>query len=493
MIPEQKSADGKSGDDKTVKRSTGALSPRVAWLSPDGIGSTIPAWLQHKSQCCSAPEELLKGPGADVVVVDGFVDAGPILQQLRSQPHDPLRLIYLTGENTPLAASLADGPLPDAEAGLIQAWSHWQERYKLFNRGRPPEKFSQLLLCWLWQRSEATVVPVRDPDDREVYRYPLVEALAGDRSVNAWSFLQQMQQNNQLDAGDLSDRLRQCTHCNSSRLNYVDVCPECRLLDIVRQPSLHCFICGHVAPQQDFLRGENLVCPNCLNQLRHIGSDYDRPIENYRCRTNGHFFVDAEVDVFCFDCGQRHTPEQLRVREIRPYRLSDAGRLACRQGLEDGSVTAQYLRRLKLVSQADFLEDLNWQLTIARRYGPPKGSTMASVLGMKLENLERVMEEAGEVMATAMLESLMERLQQVIRDTDRCMRGREDVLWILLPQTPAQGLNRLQERLVEGMEDMGGTGETRIQLRFVGCVLPEQAEKQEDAPLLLARLAGDLS
>ena len=40
---------------------------------------------------------------------------------------------------------------------------------------------------------------------------------------------------------------------------------------------------------------------------------------------------------------------------------------------------------------------------------------------------------------------------------------------------------------------MGGTGETRIQLRFVGCVLPEQAEKQEDAPLLLARLAGDLN
>jgi GGDEF domain-containing protein len=181
------------------------------------------------------------------------------------------------------------------------------------------------------------------------------------------------------------------------------------------------------------------------------------------------------------------------VREIRPFRLSESGNLACRQGLGDSSVTAEYFRRLKLINQADFLDLLNWQLTIARRYGPPKGPTMASVLGMKLENLARVMEEAGEVMGTAMLESLMERLQQVLRDTDRCMRGREDVLWILLPQTPAQGLNRLQERLVEGLDQMNGSTEVSITLRFVGCVLPDQALKEEDAALLLARLAGDLS
>jgi GGDEF domain-containing protein len=183
----------------------------------------------------------------------------------------------------------------------------------------------------------------------------------------------------------------------------------------------------------------------------------------------------------------------LRVREIRTFHLSDAGNLACRQGLNDSSLTGEYFRRLKLINQADFLDLVNWQLTISRRYGPPKGSTMASVLGMKLENLSRVMEEAGEVMATTMLESLMERLQQVIRDTDRCMRGSEDVLWILLPQTPAQGLNRLQERLMEGLEQMNGSTEARITLRFVGCVLPDQASKEEDAALLLARLAGNLS
>lgn len=470
-----------------------AAGPRIACISPSGSANDLPPWLQAGALQLSEQAQLLDH-AADIVVVGGYSDPGRILKELRSQPHDGLRLIYLggAGEVDPLATALADGPVPDTEAELLQAWTLWQERFRLFNRGRPPEQFSQRFLCWLWQRPEATILPIRDPSFREVYRYPLVEALAGDRSVNAWSWLLQLRQSNQLDAGDLHDRLRQCTGCNSSRLNYVDVCPECRGLDIRRQPSLHCFICGHVAPQQDFLRGESLVCPNCLSQLRHIGSDYDRPMENYSCRSCSAFFVDADVDVYCFDCSQRHTPEELRVREIRPYRLSEAGRLACRQGLDDSSVTAQFFRRLKLMSEADFLEDLNWQLSISRRYGPPKGSTMATVLGMRLENLDRVMAQAGELLASAMLESLMERLQQVIRDTDRCMRSREDILWILLPQTPAKGLDHLQQRLTEGMERIGGSDDVRLSLRFVGCVLPDQALQEEDAALLIARMASDL-
>jgi hypothetical protein len=47
--------------------------------------------------------------------------------------------------------------------------------------------------------------------------------------------------------------------------------------------------------------------------------------------------------------------------------------------------------------------------------------------------------QEGEGRTIAMLDTLVERLMQVIRDTDRCMRGSEDVLWLLLPQTSARG------------------------------------------------------
>ena len=81
----------------------------------------------------------------------------------------------------------------------------------------------------------------------------------------------------------------------------------------------------------------------------------------------------------------------------------------------------------------------------------------------------------------------------MIRDTDRCMRGREDVLWLLLPHTSARGLDRVRERLEEGLERLHtGKGSELLSLRFVGCVLPDQIAADEDGALMLARLAGDL-
>jgi hypothetical protein len=103
------------------------------------------------------------------------------------------------------------------------------------------------------------------------------------------------------------------------------------------------------------------------------------------------------------------------------------------------------------------------------------------------------LDELGEQRTLAMLDSLFGRLEQVIRETDRCMRSREDLLWILLPQPAAQGLQVLQERLVEGLGQMDGQGSERLRLRLVGCVVPDQLEPNEDAALLLARLAGELS
>ena len=440
-------------------------------------------------------EALLELPQiCDVVVLDGPPEAmGAAARRLRADQRYQLGLIYTSRAGDPWCAALSDGELPGDGAAITTAWRQWQERQPLFNRGQAPEGVDQSLLCWLWQRPSAAIQPVRDPSHAHIYRYPLVEAITADERLSSDGWLRQKQQENVLDAGDLIDRIRQCPACSSSRLNYVDVCPECHGLDIVRQPSLHCFVCGHVAPQQNFLKGDALVCPNCLSQLRHIGSDYDRPLENYRCRGCGAFFVDAEVDVHCLDCCEVSQPDDLRVREIRSFRLSETGALACRHGLGDNGAIGSYFHRLKVMDRGEFLEALNWQMAIARRYGRSSGSAIAALLGVRIENIEQLFAHVGEARATAMLEGLLERLQQIIRDTDRCMRGREDTLWLLLPHTSAPGLDRVRERLHEGLERIqSGAGGAELSLKFVGCVLPEQIQDEEDAALMLARLAGDL-
>ena len=64
---------------------------------------------------------------------------------------------------------------------------------------------------------------------------------------------------------------------------------------------------------------------------------------------------------------------------------------------------------------------------------------------------------------------------------------------MLLPRTPAVGLQRLQERLLEGAQRVQGDAQQQINLRMVGFTAPEDIQAEEDAPLLLARLATGLN
>lgn len=345
------------------------------------------------------------------------------------------------------------------------------------------------VLAWLWLRPAAQLRAVCDASCAQHYRYPLIEALAGDDGFNAFGWLQLMLQKDWLETTDLLDRVRLCGGCGSGRLNYVDVCPECHALDIVRQPSLHCFTCGHVGAQEQFLKDGVLICPNCYSRLRHIGSDYDRPLENYRCRACQAFFVDSAVDARCLDCGRVHSPERLRVREVRHFQLSESGHLRCRQGLDDSTAADAYFQRLNLTGEAGFHELLNWQLAQVRRYGEPG----FSLLGLRVDNLDQVFAELGEMRGHTLVDALVERVQEIIRDTDRCTRSSEDVLWMLLPRTPAVGLQRLQERLLEGAQRVQGDAQQQINLRMVGFTAPEDIQAEEDAPLLLARLATGLN
>ena len=347
---------------------------------------------------------------------------------------------------------------------------------------------SSTLFCRLWLHPHGAIHAVRDAGVAQHYHYPLLEALEDDESPNAFAWLQLMTQQGWLEEGELVDRVRLCVGCGSGRLNYVDVCPECQTLEIARQPSLHCFTCGHVGAQEHFLKDGLLLCPNCFSRLRHIGSDYDRPLENYRCRSCQAFFVDAEVEARCLDCGQAHAPDKLRVREVRHFRLAEAGRLRCRQGYSASVAETDQFGALNLLNQKSFHELLNWQLQLVRRYKQPA----FSLLGLRFVNLAATISALGELRGHALVDSLVERLQEAVRDTDRCSRVSEEILWIMMPHTDAAGLAVVRKRLQEGAERLASEQIGQLQLRQIGFTAPADLLEQEDAALLLARLNGEL-
>ncbi len=432
---------------------------------------------------------LQAGSEADVLLVDlPGAQAGQALRSLRLDPRYRYSLIYCCQDQDPWCIALGDGPPPADPGAITPLWRLWRERFGLFNRGAAPERFEERVMAWLWLRSRGEVLAVRDTGVPQHYRYPLLEALGNEETINQFSWLQLMSQQGWLEEGELQDRLRLCTSCGSGRLNYVDVCPECQALDISRQPSLHCFTCGHVGPQEHFLKEGVLLCPNCLTRLRHIGSDYDRPLENYRCRNCQAFFVDAAVDARCLDCGQSHAPDKLRVREIRHFRLAEAGRLRCREGFGAGATNIERFGSLNLLPRQAFFELLNWQLQLTRRHRDPA----FSLLGLRFVNLLETLSQLGEMRGHALVDGLVERLQEAVRETDRCCRLSEEVLWLLMPHTDVTGMEVVRQRLVKGAERLTAGQATSIEVRLAVFTAPDDQQDQEDAALLLARLGGQL-
>ncbi|APV43047.1 diguanylate cyclase [Pseudomonas frederiksbergensis] len=458
-------------------------TPRIAILGIRAPSLNSPE-LEHFADIAS----LLAAPAFDVVLLDlPAAYAGRVLRKLRTIPPYRYSLIYCCRDQNGWCEALGDGACPVDSSEIRALWGVWHERYKLFVQGSATERFESRVLSWLWLRDNAHIYALRDPEVPQHYRYPLLDALADSEQINPFVWLSLMVQQDWLEEGVLVDRVRLCSECGSGRLNYIDVCAECQALDISRQPSLHCFTCGHVGPQENFLKDGVLLCPNCLNRLRHIGSDYDRPMENYRCRSCQAFFVDADVQARCLDCGLSHTPDKLRVREVRDFRLAEAGRFRCRQEFSDQSV--RHFGRLNLLGGKDFYDLLTWQIQVVRRYPLPA----FSVLGLRFVNLASTLSRLGEHHGHAFIDSVAERLKETVRDTDRCSRSTEEYFWIMLPHTDDTGLETVKQRLSRVAELFSAPEVSDISLRVVSITAPQDLLEQEDGELLLARLASELA
>jgi GGDEF domain-containing protein len=457
-------------------------SLRIAVLGNKVSSSNIPE-VEHFSDLSS----LLAAPIFDVLLLDmPAAYAGRVLRKLRSTPAYRYQLVYCCRDQDSWCEALGDGACPAETSEIKMLWEIWRERINLFQQGSAPERFESRVLSWLWLRADAHVYALRDPEVPQHYRYPLLEALADAEQVNPFVWLSLMVQHEWLEEGVLVDRVRLCSDCGSGRLNYIDVCAECQAMDISRQPSLHCFTCGHVGPQESFLKDGVLLCPNCLNRLRHIGSDYDRPLENYRCRSCQAFFVDADVQARCLDCGLSHAPDKLRIREVRDFRLAEAGRFRCRQDFNDRSI--DHFGRLNLLGGKDFFELLTWQIQVLRRYQKPA----FSLIGLRFVNLAGTLARLGEHRGHAFIDSVTDRLKESVRETDRCSRSTEEFFWIMLPHTDGKGLEFVKQRLSRVAELFSAPEVSDISLRVVSFTAPDDLLEQEDGELLLARLASEL-
>ncbi len=406
-----------------------------------------------------------------------------ILGKIRRDQKAFASLCFVSGSVNTLDDFIGDGQLPQPSL-LHEAITYAADLEKSFKYNEAIITPVGRLIKFLWLRPDFIILSYHLWKEPRFYRYPLLEALSNDE-LDSFEWLRSLANTKILEPSALIDRQRECVNCRSSHLSFIDVCPNCRAIDIETQSSLHCFTCGCVDIQEKFIQNGILICPKCNTQLRHIGSDYDRPIENHVCNVCHQSFVEADVLVRCATCDKEMAPDDLVSNVIHSWKLSDKGRIIAARGNE--SDIGSSFDQLDFISRELFVHDLDWLLRSSRRY-----PDMAfSIFGIYFANLPELASLTGHTRLLQILESFAQQLRSILRIPDLATRSAENLLWLLLPHTNEVGLRGFQARIETKLEAMQQDSDHKLDVRFIGVSSSHMSER-EDAELVLARLRGEL-
>ena len=279
----------------------------------------------------------------------------PDLLHLRSCPATQFLPIFAL-DTALVTEALCDGPVPK---DLHQVLTKYRQNLTAMadGTGRSSDHGP---LQYLWALDGRTLIPVRDLTTSRVYTYPLL-ALFDIRNEDQW--LVQAERRGWIQQSRIVDRTRNCASCGGAHLNYIDRCPNCDSLEIYEEPALHCFVCGVVESQALFERGDKLVCPKCQSNLKHIGTDYDRPLEPLRCGDCNTRFLEPRVKAACLECGDLNDQSNLSVRVYPSYRLGPAGS----EFMRSGNRTTDIPQTLNAsVEREHFLWSMQWLSSLNR-------------------------------------------------------------------------------------------------------------------------------
>ncbi|MEO1023717.1 MAG: UDP binding domain-containing protein, partial [Bacteroidota bacterium] len=128
--------------------------------------------------------------------------------------------------------------------------------------------FMQITLQFMYSR-EISLEPVLYRKATLGYAYAFIfSAIRQGDEMNAITVLNKM-----IEYGFLRrtvhEKVHSCVKCEGGYLHYRECCPNCGSADLNTSDLIHHFVCAHVGPEEDYVSGDELVCPKCDKVLRH--------------------------------------------------------------------------------------------------------------------------------------------------------------------------------------------------------------------------------
>lgn len=394
-----------------------------------------------------------------------------IIREIRSSEHELAAEIPIFCRHpSELSPHLCDGLIKEQQdwVDFLKTFYQRQEQLLKHNGASSLDRF----LAYAWPRVSFSLTPRWHLQSKSSYQFPLLDCL---KVKDEQKTLARWQQSGVVQEQLLVDRVRQCPRCDSEHLNYVDICPRCKSIDISSNVSLHCFTCGHVGEQAQFQLDTALRCPTCLTQLRHIGVDYDRPLERFHCGSCDHRFIEGQVVASCHE-QHRHSPDQLKERRIYRYELGQGaeqiaslGRIFDNRALQWGEST----------SIENFSWLLRWSNASAQRH-----EHQHLLLFLNWQGVAEAITQLGEERALAQIAELQSRLHSVIRQTDVFAEIDADKAVILLCHTSLKWLDQIGQKLAS-IEAVNDSSILKLQVRNVP--LPDKDLPENTQSWLLAQ------
>lgn len=164
--------------------------------------------------------------------------------------------------------------------------------------------------------------PVYDPNLG--YHYPAVEAIIGDTS-NTDAFLTRLYEAGILQRR-LYDKIVHCSKCNSANISIRYCCSYCKSFDIKRSALIEHVKCGYMDVEENFVKGDKLVCPKCHEELRKLDVDYRKAGMWCTCRDCGKSFDIPVAAHFCRNCHTNFSFEEAIIKDVYAYKLKEEAR-----------------------------------------------------------------------------------------------------------------------------------------------------------------------
>jgi transcription elongation factor Elf1 len=161
--------------------------------------------------------------------------------------------------------------------------------------------------------------PVYDPELG--YRYPLVEVIVGDTS-GVDSFLKRLWKAGVLER-KLYDKVIYCPRCGSANVSVHHCCPYCNSFNIEKSALIEHIKCGYMDVEENFHKGDNLVCPKCNEDLKEPDVDYRKAGVWCGCKNCGKSFDIPITSHFCRDCQANFTFGGAVIRDFYTYSLKE--------------------------------------------------------------------------------------------------------------------------------------------------------------------------